>query len=146
MPRLFTLSEAEEMLPAVEKALRAAIESRQSAAELEEQFNAVLTKITLLGGVQLDVNEVSAMKSGKEQAMEGLKRALTEIAASGVLVKDLEIGLIDFPTVFDGEEVYLCWKLGEERIGFWHPTTEGFSGRRSIDQDFLERHRGDKPN
>ena len=146
MPRLFTLREAEELLPAVAKLLQAAIESRGSAGELEEQLNEVLTKIAMLGGVQLDVSEVSQLKTGKERAMEDLKRALAEIASQGVLVKDLDTGLLDFPTLFDGEEVHLCWKLGEPHIGFWHHTSEGFAGRKPIDQDFLDRHRGGKPN
>jgi hypothetical protein len=145
MSRLFTLHEAEELLPAAEKWLRSAIESRKSLTEIDEQISSVLTRIALLGGVQLDVTEVAEMKSGKEQAAESLKQSLEEIAKIGVLVKDLDIGLLDFPTLLDGDEVYLCWKLGEPHIGFWHRTTEGFAGRKSIDQDFLERHRGSKP-
>jgi hypothetical protein len=61
----------------------------------------------------------------------------------GVLVKDLDIGLIDFLTHYQGREVCLCWKLGEERIRFWHGTGEGFAGRKPIDGEFLENHRGD---
>ena len=63
--------------------------------------------------------------------------------AIGCVVKDLDIGLIDFPTEFRGEEVYLCWKLGEPRIEFWHGVEEGFRGRKAIDQDFRDHHRGD---
>jgi hypothetical protein len=55
-------------------------------------------------------------------------------------VKDLDIGLVDFPTVFRGVEVCLCWKLGEPRIGYWHGAEEGFRGRKPIDQDFLAHH------
>ncbi len=65
---------------------------------------------------------------------------------AGCLVKDLEKGLVDFPTLFRGEEVYLCWKLGEESIQFWHGTHEGFAGRKPIDQAFLENHEGDAAN
>ncbi len=126
----------------MERLLRSAMESKKSAAELEEQMNAYLVRINLHGGVQLDLNRIAEIKFGKEQSMERLKQALTEIENSGVLVKDLDIGLIDFPTLLDGSEVYLCWKLGEPHIGFWHDTTEGFAGRKSIDQDFLKRHKG----
>jgi hypothetical protein len=62
----------------------------------------------------------------------------------GVLVKDLDTGLVDFPTLFRGVEVYLCWKLGENGIEFWHGVEEGFRGRKSIDQDFLDHHEGDR--
>ncbi len=55
-------------------------------------------------------------------------------------MKDLDIGLVDFPTLFQGEEVYLCWKLGEAGIRFWHGIDEGFRGRKPIDAEFLEHH------
>jgi hypothetical protein len=63
----------------------------------------------------------------------------------GVLVKDLDIGLIDFLTRYHGREVCLCWKLGEDRIAFWHGMEEGFRGRKAIDQEFVRNHRGDGP-
>jgi hypothetical protein len=112
---------------------------------MEEQWNGVLTQISILGGMQPNVSDLAEIKSGKERGVAELRKNLEQIARNGVLVKDLEIGLIDFPTLFDGREVYLCWKLGEPNIGFWHDTTEGFAGRKSIDQDFLARHSGDKP-
>ena len=71
-------------------------------------------------------------------------RALVErIQEMGCVIKDLDIGLVDFPTLFRGEEVYLCWKMDEPGIGFWHGVHEGFAGRKPIDQDFLEHHQGD---
>ena len=145
MSRLFTLPEAEELLPNMERLLRTAIDSRKSAAENEDKMNAYLVRINLHGGVQLDINRVADIKLGKEQSMERLKQALTEIENSGVLVKDLDVGLIDFPTLLDDTEVYLCWKLGEPHIGFWHNTSEGFAGRKSIDEDFLKHHKGGRP-
>ena len=145
MPRLFTLQEAEELLPTVERWLRSAIDNRQSATQFDQQMNALLVRINIQGGIQVNPEKVAEMKSGKEQSLERLKQALGEIENSGVLVKDLDIGLIDFPTLLDGTEVYLCWKLGEPHIGFWHHTSEGFTGRKSIDKDFIERHKGGKP-
>ena len=145
MSRLFTLQEAEELLPGVERSLRAAIESKKSATQLDEQVNQQLVRINMSGGVQLDLNRFAEMKAGKEHALEQLKKALAEIETAGVLVKDLDIGLIDFPTLLDGQEVYLCWKLGESHIGFWHHTSEGFRGRKQIDRDFLDRHQGGRP-
>ena len=62
---------------------------------------------------------------------------------TGCLVKDLDKGLVDFPTLFRGEEVYLCWKMDEPAIQFWHSVEEGFSGRKQIDQEFRDNHRGD---
>jgi len=59
----------------------------------------------------------------------------------GCLVKDLDTGLVDFPALFRGQEVYLCWKLGEPSIEFWHGVDEGFRGRKAIDSDFRDHSR-----
>ena len=144
MSRLFTIYEAEALLPDVERWLRNAIESKKAAFQMDEQMNALLVRINLHGGIQMNLGRAAELKSGKEQSLERLKKALTEIEESGCVVKDLDIGLIDFPTLLDGTEVYLCWKLGETEIGFWHGTDEGFAGRKSIDSDFIGRHRGGK--
>ncbi|HUO73588.1 MAG TPA: DUF2203 domain-containing protein [Solirubrobacteraceae bacterium] len=61
-----------------------------------------------------------------------LSRALSELEAVDVVLRDVERGLIDFPAIRDGEEVYLCWLLDEDRIGFWHPPDAGFGGRRPL--------------
>ena len=145
MSRMFTLQEAEEMLPAVERWLRSAMDSKKSATDFEQEMNALLVRINLNGGIQVNIEKVAALKSGKEQSVERLKQALGEIEKSGVLVKDLDVGLLDFPTMLDDTEVYLCWKLGEPSIRFWHSTTEGFAGRKQIDDDFLHRHKGGRP-
>lgn len=145
MARMFTLHEAEAMLPDLERWLRNAIESRKGASALEEQLNALLLRINILGGIQVDIGRVVDLKTGKDQHVERLKKALEEIEGSGAVLKDLDTGLIDFPTLLEGEEVYLCWKLGETGIGFWHHTTEGYAGRKQIDRDFLDRHQGSRP-
>jgi hypothetical protein len=56
------------------------------------------------------------------------------------VVKDLDTGLLDFPTLYQGREVYLCWRLGESQINYWHGVDEGFAGRKAIDDDFLANH------
>ena len=142
MGRLFTLHEAEALLPSIEQWLRAAIECKKNVSDIDEQLNGLLLKVHIFGGVQIDVGRVVELKTGKEQAGERLKKALGEIESIGALVKDLDIGLIDFPTFLDEKEVYLCWKLGEPGIAFWHHTTEGFAGRKQIDDGFRQRHKG----
>src|SRR6267378_4039825 len=64
-----------------------------------------------------------------------LIEALDRIQATGCVVKDLDTGLLDFPAILKNEEVYLCWRLGEDRIRFYHRQDEGFSGRKPIDPD-----------
>jgi hypothetical protein len=61
-----------------------------------------------------------------------LSRSLSELEAVDVVLRDLDRGLIDFPAIRDGEEIYLCWLLEEERIGFWHRPDAGFSGRQPL--------------
>ena len=59
-------------------------------------------------------------------------------------MKDLDTGLVDFPTLFRGQEVYLCWKLGEPSIEYWHSVDQGFRGRKPIDRDFRDHLEGDR--
>jgi hypothetical protein len=61
-----------------------------------------------------------------------LSRALGELEAVDVVLRDIDRGLIDFPAIRDGEEIYLCWLLEEDKIGFWHAPNAGFSGRRPL--------------
>lgn len=66
--------------------------------------------------------------------IETLVQIVRELEASGILIKELDIGLVDFPHIREnGEEVYLCWKLGEDDINYWHEISDGFAGRKSIE-------------
>jgi len=59
---------------------------------------------------------------------------IEQVQEFGCVIKDLDMGLIDFPTLLRGVEVYLCWKLGEPTIAHWHGTSEGFASRKPIDE------------
>ena len=85
-----------------------------------------------------------AGKARRDAAAARLRDLIERIQEFGCVVKDLDTGLVDFPTLFRGTEVYLCWKLGETAIAFWHGVEEGFRGRKAIDQDFRDHHRGDR--
>jgi hypothetical protein len=100
----------------------------------------------MMGGMQVDRTQLAARKDRRESAARAVQSSIEQVQGLGCLVKDLDIGLIDFPTVFNGEEVYLCWKLGESGIQFWHGVHEGFRGRRAIDEQFLREHQGELPN
>ena len=92
--------------------------------------------------LQPDRDRALGVRQRRDESLEKLKATVTRLQDMGALVKDLDKGLVDFPTLFRGEQVYLCWKMDEDKIGFWHGD-EGFSGRKPIDQDFLDNHRGD---
>ena len=66
------------------------------------------------------------------QAVDDAGEAIAELVDAGIVVRDPSSGLVDFPSVRDGQRIYLCWRLGEESVGWWHPTTSGFADRRPI--------------
>jgi hypothetical protein len=131
---MFSLEEAERLLPQIENWLRTAIASKQKIAEIEMEFADLVRLVTTTGGRVVDVSHWLRRKQEEESHGESLRDAARQIEEAGVLIKDLDIGLIDFPCEMDGREVYLCWKLGEASIGFWHNTNEGFSGRKPLDR------------
>ena len=146
MPRFFTLQQAEQLLPEVEPAIRDAIALKSEYQQAEAEWQDFAHRVTMLGGVLVDHSQLREQKNRRESLALHLKELLEKIQEYGCVVKDLDIGLIDFPTQFHGQEVYLCWKLGEPGIQFWHGVDEGFRGRKPIDQEFLEHHRGELPN
>ena len=146
MPKRFTLGEAERLLPEIEKLIREAVSLKAQYAETEEALQAISHRVTMQGGMMVDRDAVLRGRAARDRHGERLKAAIEEIQEYGCLIKDLDIGLIDFPTLFRGREVYLCWKLGESGISHWHGVDEGFSGRKPIDPDFLENHSGDLTN
>jgi hypothetical protein len=146
MPRFFTLQQAEQMLPQVESMIRRAISIKSDYQEAEAEQHGVARRITMLGGVLVDHTRLRDQKNQRDSLARALQEAIEKIHEYGCLVKDLDIGLVDFPTQFHGEEVYLCWKLGESGIQFWHAVKDGFRGRKPIDQDFLQHHCGELPN
>jgi len=134
--RIFTLDEAQALLPVVESLLNRAIEAKQAAAELEEEQSALVQRVFLQGGVLLDVAKTQKRKTAQVALIQRAKDSLQEINAIGVQIKDLDVGLLDFPCLLDGETVLLCWKRGEPRIDFWHRIEDGFRGRQPIDARF----------
>ena len=146
MPRHFTLAQAEQLLPEVEQALRDALFHKSEYQAAEEELNQSTQRIRMAGGSRVNPAPFLALRARRDTSAAALKESFERIEEIGVLIKDLDIGLIDFPTQFHGEEVYLCWKLGESGIRFWHGVHEGFRGRKPIDQEFLEHHRGELPN
>jgi len=145
MSRRFTLETAESLLPEIEKGLRDALAFKAALDEAQGELQAVAQRVMMLGGVLVDREKTQQSKLRRDQYTENLKNTVHHIQELGCLIKDLDIGLVDFPTLFRGEEVYLCWKLGEPAIEYWHGTHEGFAGRKAIDEEFRESHRGDAP-
>lgn len=146
MSRRFTHQEAERLLPEVDRALREAQTLKRRYDEAEEGISVTVRRISMAGGSLVDRQAILDRRSARDGSAERLKEVIEEVHALGVLIKDLDTGLVDFPTLFHGEEVYLCWRLGERGIEFWHGVEEGFRGRKAIDREFLDNHEGERPN
>ena len=144
MPRYFTLAEARQCLPAVGSAIREGIAARKTLESAEEDHRARRERIMFSGGMSVDAEAAFDTRKKRESSAEKLQHMLRIFDEIGCVVKDLEIGLIDFPTLYRGREVYLCWKLDEPDIGFWHAVEDGFAGRKPIDRDFLRECGGDE--
>lgn len=143
MPRYFTLSEARELLPAVRRSIREAVQGKHRRQQSEELLQGLVQRILMQGGITVDTTAVESWKTQRDSAAQSLQASMEWMEETGVVVKDLDVGLVDFPTLYRGEEVYLCWRMDEDDIEFWHGVNEGFAGRKEIDGPFLEQHRGE---
>jgi len=132
--RTFTLDEAQSLLPVLESLLRTAMKAKETIDETEAEQQALQHRVFLNGGMFLDIVPLARRKAERAKAEQRAKDALAEIDSIGVQVKDLGIGLLDFPCEVEGQTILLCWKLGEKSITHWHGTQEGFAGRKPIDQ------------
>jgi len=131
--RLFTLNEAERARQELEPFLVEAMKCRKKLGGLENELSAVAARIMMMGGVIVPYDKLAAVRAEHTQLAETLKTSLDRILETGCVIKDLDVGLLDFPSVIGNEEVYLCWKLGEDRIRFYHRQDEGFAGRKPLD-------------
>jgi hypothetical protein len=144
MARRFNLAEAQSLIPQVDAVLREAVSLKSEYQEAEKAVQAISQRISLMGGMMVDREGAIDAKNRRDAVVAKLRAAIEQVQEFGCVIKDLDMGLIDFPTLLRGVEVYLCWKLGEPKIAFWHGVEEGFRGRKAIDQDFLDNHRGDR--
>ena len=133
MKKTFTLQEAQVLLPVLESLLRKAIAGKRQAEDINTELEELKVRIMANGGTHLNVVNWARRKAEMDKAVQQAKDALGEIDAAGVQVKDLDIGLLDFPCEFEDRTILLCWKLGEEKIDHWHGESEGFAGRKPID-------------
>jgi hypothetical protein len=132
--RSFTLDEAQSLLPILESLLRTAIEGKKLIETVDAELQELAHRVFLSGGLLVNIIQVARRKAEREKTIQRVKDTLAEIDATGVQVKDLDIGLLDFPCQVEGRTVLLCWKLGEQGITHWHDTSEGFAGRKPIDE------------
>jgi hypothetical protein len=139
MSKRFTLGEAQRLLPRVERLLQDAVRLKPELEEATAAMTRIKERVHMMGGTFIDRGAASEARDRRDSSSKALRKAVEEILELGVQIKDIEAGLVDFPTRFRGRDVYLCWKLGESDIEYWHGD-EGFRGRKPIDRDFLDNH------
>jgi hypothetical protein len=126
--RSFTVEQADAYVPRLE-ALIARLQ--RSALALRTERDAVAAGLRL-EPTSLPVDRLLSERPQLRRVVEDLDASIGAIEQLGVTLKDVEIGLVDFPATLDGEAVYLCWQFGEDRVRFWHRRSEGFAGRRPL--------------
>ena len=148
MPKMktFTLDQAHRLLPVLKSLLKRSMEGKQLIEQVEKELQDVRHRILLSGGLSVDVPALAHRRAQRDKALQEVKDSIAEISSIGVQVKDLDIGLLDFPCALEDEVVLLCWRYGEEKIQYWHGLEEGFKGRKPIDQRILRGKKREKPN
>jgi len=120
--RHFTLQEANRSLPLVTRIVRDIVNTHERAAQLQAKLDQSCT-----------ANETSAVQGQLEQNLGRLRDYVQELDGVGVELKDFETGLIDFHGRHQGRDVFLCWRLGEEKVEHWHELHTGYSARQPVD-------------
>jgi hypothetical protein len=129
--RYFTPAEANEALATVRPLAEKLVAHRQALREAQERRAELMRRIAGNGGA-LDARRVARLAARVNREAEAVARSVARIQELGVLVKDLDRGLIDFPALRGDEEVLLCWEIGEDEVAYWHGLEEGFAGRRPL--------------
>jgi hypothetical protein len=131
---MFTPTEANSALEQVRPAAERLVTLRARMRELEREQGEIVTAIGGNGGGYAagDLNAAQTELAGLADAALACVERLEEI---GVVVKDLDVGLLDFPATREGAEVLLCWRVGEAAVEYWHGLDEGYAGRKPVDWD-----------
>lgn len=121
----FSITQANEILPTVIKKFEFVNEKKNELAKIEQQLQINLTASN-------NFEEYVTLKQKLNSAITKFYQAVEDLENTGVVVKSIDEGLLDFPSKRFDEEVWLCWKYGETEIKFWHEKDSGFQGRKPI--------------
>lgn len=138
MPRThFTVGDVDALVPTLERIFHDVLQLRAGLRSLEtklERANVRMSREELLESDDgsPDVRRAKALFRGYYEA---LADQLARVKTLGGEVKDVEIGLVDFPSLRLGEEILLCWRLGEKKVEYWHPVDGGFASRQPVDAE-----------
>ncbi len=131
-PRHFTREEANELLAQVRPLTEQLVEHRAALVAAQSERTQLALQIAGNGG-GVDVTGAAALDEQIAREHAGVARSANAIHELGGVVKDAGTGLVDFPAQVDGVEAFLCWRLGEDEIAYWHGLDDGFLGRKPLD-------------
>ena len=131
MPRYFTPESANDALGEIRPLVEELVAHRRAQQQAQDRREELAAKIAGNGG-GIDPQALADLEAEAERERIGIARCVNDIHGRGAIVKDLDEGLVDFPAQREGEEILLCWRLGENDVAFWHGLEEWFAGRRPI--------------
>jgi len=143
--KYFERDEAEKLLPKIEPRLKEARQQKQVLDALDQEILQQVSRISMLGGSMPPYAEIAKQRALRERQATRVLEIIEKIQQHGCVVKDLDEGIIDFPSLKAGEEICFCWKLGEKHIAHWHGVDEDFAGRKPLDDFPGEHPPPDKP-
>jgi len=129
--REFTLEEANAAVVELRPIVRRMVEAGQKLAAAQREQTQLVTRIAGNGG-DMQPSDLRELAETIQAEADVIAACAAEINAAGAQIKSLEEGLLDFPSRRDGEDILLCWRLGEDEIGYWHGVDEGFAGRKPL--------------
>jgi hypothetical protein len=128
--KFFSLEEAESMIPKLEKIVQNMVVTKKNAMEIGDELAALQEQMK--AGNRVNASALVNKRTELEFLVKIINEGLEAIEDMGARPKDIDSGLVDFPTMIDGEEALLCWKYGEKSIDFYHSLTAGFAGRKPL--------------
>jgi hypothetical protein len=134
MARRFTPREANEELAEIRPLVEQLVAHRREQQRLHAERQELAARIAGNGG-GIDATTIGELEEAERSERVEIARCVNAIHQRGVIVKDLDTGLVDFPALRDGEEILLCWRLGEDEVAYWHGLEEGFAGRKRLDPE-----------
>lgn len=129
--RLFTLEEATRLLPVLRPILRSIQADKTRLDELHSQIEGITPAMATNG----HANRVTEIEIEMARHVQAINDSIHRITELGVELKDLDLGLVDFPSVRDDRVVYLCWNVDEAEIAFWHEVDAGVAGRQPLEKE-----------
>ena len=131
MDREFTLEEANAAVADLRPVVERMVEHGRKLADAQRGQTELVTRIAGNGG-DMQPSDLRDLAETIQSEADAVAACAAEINAAGAQIKSLEEGLLDFPSRRDGEEILLCWRLGEDDIRYWHGVDEGFAGRKPL--------------